>query len=237
MGAALDAVKRALGPDAVLLAIETSAGGETVVTASGAAVTPPAPDGARIELVMGAPGDGKTTTLGKLAVAARRAGHAVLLVATDTRRVGAAFELEALARTIGASVRIAVTPAEVVEAVDANPATERVLIDTTGAGAAGAAGFAEVAAITRALGARARRTLVVSATNAPAVVAGVCEAYAVLGPTRAVVTKTDLAPWEPIASQIIRLGVPVAGCSRSRSVADDVASVDRSELARRLLSA
>ena len=84
---------------------------------------------------------------------------------------------------------------------------------------------------------RARRTLVVSATTAPAVMTAALRAFDLVAPTCAVVTKADCAPWEPIASQIAGHGIAVRAVTRSRSVADSLAPTTRGGLARRLLAA
>src|SRR5512144_516802 len=87
---ALAAVRRALGGDAVLL--------ETVRVADGAVeiVAAPPPDGRgpRVDVVMGAPGDGKTTVLAKLAVTAHRAGRRVALLSSDVHGLGGSAELD-----------------------------------------------------------------------------------------------------------------------------------------------
>src|SRR5581483_10982999 len=49
----------------------------------------PARAHARVRLFVGPPGDGKTTTVAKLAARERAAGREVVLVAADTWRVGA----------------------------------------------------------------------------------------------------------------------------------------------------
>ena len=233
---ALDAVKRALGEDAVLLETATAADGAIEILA-GPPLAAHAADDPAVEVVVGPPGDGKTTVLGKLAVAARRAGRPVVLVATDTRRLGGSAELDALGRALGVPVLRATAPAVVATAIARHAGAARALVDTTDVGPSQAAILAEVAALVRACGEHARRTLVVSATTVPTVTAATLEAFAIVAPTCAVVTKADLAPWEPPASQIAGHGIAVVAVARSRSVADPLTAIDRRGLARRLLAA
>src|SRR5438105_807654 len=80
-----------------------------LAAALGAAPPPTATPSVR--LFFGPPGDGKTTTVVKLAAQARRAGRRVLLVGTDTYRLGAALELERYAQALGAEIRRAADPA------------------------------------------------------------------------------------------------------------------------------
>jgi flagellar biosynthesis protein FlhF len=237
---ALDAVRRAFGDDAVLLEAVTAADGAMEILAA-----PPAPrhdadaPGVHVgvEVFLGAPGDGKTTVLAKLAVAAHRAGRRVALVATDVHRLGASAELDALGRALAVPVVRATSPADVAGTCARLADVDRLLIDTTGAAPGHAAILAEVEAIVRASGAHARRTLVVAATSAPSVVDAVVAAFERVAPTDAVVTKTDCAPWEPIASQITGHGLTVRALARSRSVADSLIPAGPNGLARRLLAA
>src|SRR5579884_2378125 len=135
----------------------------------------PARAHARVRLFVGPPGDGKTTTVAKLAARERAAGREVVLVAADTWRVGARAELEAYGRALGVRV------ARVREASDL----------AAGAGPGDAAVLADVAALAAAAGPGAGVTLVASATSAPPAVARVCRAFAALAPDACVLTKVD----------------------------------------------
>jgi flagellar biosynthesis GTPase FlhF len=234
---ALEAVRQALGDDAVLLETCAMPDGGVEVVATPPPVAPSALDDSRVEVVVGLPGDGKTTVVGKLAVAAHREGKRVAVLATDTHRLGATAELDAIGRALGVLVLRATTASAVAATIVRLADVERILVDTTGVGPCHMAILAEVAAIARASGARARRTLVVSATTAPAVVTAALRAFEVVAPTCAVVTKADCAPWEPIASQIAGHGIAPCAIAKSRTVADSLVVVGTNGLARRLLAA
>jgi fused signal recognition particle receptor len=62
------------------------------------------PDGLTVWLVTGVNGTGKTTTIGKLAAAERRAGTRVVLAAADTFRAAAAEQLGVWAERTGATL-------------------------------------------------------------------------------------------------------------------------------------
>src|SRR5258706_7323724 len=146
---ALDAVRRAFGEDAVLLEAATTAGGDVEIVAAPLAATG-GPDDPRVEVLVGPPGDGKTTVVGKLAVAAHREGRRVVLVATDTHRVSATAELDAIGRALGLPVVRATMPAAVEVTRARLDDADRILVDTTGVGPCHPAILAEVGAIVRA---------------------------------------------------------------------------------------
>jgi flagellar biosynthesis GTPase FlhF len=237
MGEALAAVRRALGDDAVLLETHATRDGGVEVLAAEPEPVPIGREDVRVVVAVGMPGEGKTTAIGKLAVAAHRAGTRIALVATDTHRVAATAELDAIGRALGVLVVRATTPAAVAGTIARLDDVERVFVDTTGAGPAHMAALAEVAAFARSAGEGAERLLVVSATTAPTVVTAALGAFDLVRPTSAIVAKADCAPWEPIASQIALHGIAVCAVGKSRSVADSFAPVGPDGLARRLLAA
>ncbi len=98
----------------------------------------PRPQGARVTLVVGVNGTGKTTTAAKLAGVARGAGRRVMLVAADTFRAAAIEQLQQWGRRLEVPVvaqRPGADPAAVVfDALEAAKARgmEEVIIDTAG---------------------------------------------------------------------------------------------------------
>jgi flagellar biosynthesis GTPase FlhF len=234
---ALAAVRRALGDDAVLLETHGTRDGGVEILAAPPAPPPPSRADVRVVVAVGMPGEGKTTVLGKLAVAAHRGGARVAFVATDTHRVAATAELDAIGRALGVLVVRATTPAAVEGTIARLDGVDRVFVDTTGAGPTHMATLAEVAAFARSAGEDAERALVVSATTAAAVVAAALRAFELVRPTSAIVAKADCAPWEPIASQIAGHGISPCALGKSRSVADSLTLVGTDGLARRLLAA
>jgi flagellar biosynthesis protein FlhF len=87
---------------------------------------------ARIEVFMGPPGAGKTTTIAKIAAQERaRHGRRLGLVAADGYRVGAVEQLRLYADIIGSSFRVVRAAAEM-EQVFRTPSSCPVLVDTAG---------------------------------------------------------------------------------------------------------
>jgi len=190
-----------------------------------------------VRLFFGPPGDGKTTTIAKLAAQARRAGRRVLLVGTDTYRLGAALELERYAQALGAEVRRAANPTELTHALREHGRTDLVLVDTAGAGPAQPGELDELKALVEAAGAGAGRTLVVSAATGALAAAHTWRAFAALGPDACVLTKADTAPGGPIVAQLWRERVPVSHVAAGRRIPDDLEAATPQRLARCLLAA
>lgn len=89
-------------------------------------------DFARIEVFVGPPGAGKTTTIAKIAAQERaRHGRRLGLVAADGYRVGAVEQLRLYADIIGTSFRVVRAPSEM-EQVFAKPLPYPMLVDTAG---------------------------------------------------------------------------------------------------------
>jgi len=204
---------------------------------AGTLVTAPAAATPSVRLFFGPPGDGKTTTIAKLAAQARRAGRRVLLVGADTYRIGAAAELERYGQALGAEVRRAKDPAELGHALRDHGRADLVLIDTAGAGPAQQAELAEVKALADAAGADAGRTLVVSAATGALAAAHTWRAFAALGPDACVLTKADTAPGGPIVAQLWRERVPVSHVAAGRRIPDDLEAATPKRLVRCLLAA
>jgi flagellar biosynthesis GTPase FlhF len=125
---ALAAVRRALGDDAVLLETHGTRDGGVEILAVPPAPPPPSRPDVRVVVAVGMPGEGKTTVLGKLAVAAHRGGARSALVATDTHRVAATAELDAIGRALGVLVVRATTPAAVESTIARLDDVDRVFV-------------------------------------------------------------------------------------------------------------
>jgi flagellar biosynthesis protein FlhF len=194
-------------------------------------------EGARVQLFIGPPGDGKTTTIAKLAAQARRAGRRVALVGTDTYRVGALAELETYGRAMGIPVAAAADPAGLGRALAAAGDADLVLVDTAGAAPAPGAALDELAALADAAGPEATRLVVTSAATAGRAAAETWDAYAPLRPAACVLTKCDLAPGGPVLGVLWRRGVPVIHVAAGRRIPDDLEPATPDRLARCLLAA
>ena len=247
LGRELLPLQRALlaqGVDGVIAAALVQAtearlgGGAPLAAALAGALGEPSPGGAkRVRLFMGPPGDGKTTTIAKLAAQQRRAGRRVALVTTDTYRVGATAELETYGRALGAPVLAAADARALVQALARAADADLVLVDTAGAGPGQGPQLAELAALAEAAGAGAARTLVASAAAGSSAAARTWQAFAPLAPEACVLTKLDLAPGGPMLGLLWRRGVPVSHVAAGRRIPDDLEPATPDRLARCLLAA
>jgi flagellar biosynthesis protein FlhF len=150
----------------------------------------PEEDFARVEVFVGPPGAGKTTTIAKIAAQeVARHGQRLGLIAADGFRIGAVEQLRMYAGIIGSPFRVARTGADLERALK-NPRTP-VLVDT-----AGRSPSDETARdLFRVLGAcrDVRTHLVIPADTPSASARRIFDAYAEANPTRLVLTKLDEA--------------------------------------------
>ena len=204
---------------------------------AGALGTPAPGSGKRVRLFLGPPGDGKTTTIAKLAAQERRTGRRVTLITTDTYRVGATAELETYGRALGAPVLAAADGSELVRALARAADADLILIDTAGAGPEQRVELDELAALARAAGGEAARTLVVSGAAGSCAATRTWQAFAPLAPEACVLTKLDLAPGGPMLGLVWRGGVPVSHVAAGRRIPEDLEPATPGRLARCLLGA
>ena len=226
--ALLDAVSRQAAGAPVDVALAQ------VLSVSG---TTPTPRSAPIECFVGPPGDGKTTTVVKLASHAQRAGARVALVSTDTYRVGAAMELEVYGRALGVATARATSPGELAAALARFAGYDRILIDTAGVSPGETAARAELLQLLAVLGQGAACTVVASAACGAVAAARTWETFAAMGPAGGIVTKRDLAPGGPLLAQLWRAGVPVSHLTTGRRIPDDLEPATPARLAESLLAA
>jgi flagellar biosynthesis protein FlhF len=214
--------------------LEPGAPLDTALARALGTVRPPA-EAERVRLLFGPPGDGKTTTIAKLAARALRAGRRVALVGTDTYRVGALAELETYGRALGIPVVAAPHTSELSHALATAGDADLVLVDT--AGAAAGPELAELAVVLEAAGQEAGRTLVLSAATSSTAAWQTWQAFAPLRPDACVVTKCDVAPGGPVLGLLWRRGVPVSHVATGRRIAADLEPATPDRLARCLLAA
>jgi flagellar biosynthesis protein FlhF len=178
-------------------------------------------DTAAVEVFIGPPGAGKTTTIAKIAAQAR-AGRATRhgVVAADGFRVGAVEQLRLYADIIGAPFAVARSGEELTRALD-DLRRRPVLVDTAGRSPRdeGAADILD------ALAPRAdvRRHLVLPATTPAPMARKILERFASARPDRLVLTRLDeVDTLAPLVDVLATSGLPVSYLTHGQNVPDDL---------------
>jgi flagellar biosynthesis protein FlhF len=176
---------------------------------------------APVEVFIGPPGVGKTTTIAKIAAQerARTRGKRLGLMSADGFRVGAVEQLRLYADILGAPLDVARTPMELEMALD--KARRPLLLDTAGRSASDEASRDML----RVLASRrdVRTHLVIAAGTPRDAVKRLFDRFEEARPSRIVITKLDeaesLAPLVPVLRD---RGLPLSYLGTGQSVPEDL---------------
>jgi flagellar biosynthesis protein FlhF len=148
-----------------------------------------APSTARVVMLVGPTGAGKTTTIAKLAAhAALVEGRRVRLITLDTYRVGGVDQIRTFADLIGVPLTVLDRPADLADAIDDED--ELTLIDTAGRSPRDTASIVELAAAVGVLPEIEIHLAIPAASSATAIDELVAR-YTALQPSRLLFTKVD----------------------------------------------
>lgn len=164
------------------------------VPTADSAVAPVSPDGRPLTIALiGPTGVGKTTTLAKLAASFKlRHRRRVGLVTCDTYRIAAVDQLRTYANIIGLPLEVALTPAEMRQAVHCLRDCDVILIDTAGRGQKDCGKLRELKSCLAAADPHEVH-LVLASTASEKVLLQEAEAFAEVGADKVVLTKLDEA--------------------------------------------
>lgn len=184
---------------------------------------------AGVDVFVGPPGVGKTTTIAKLAARERAGnGRTVGMVAADGFRAGAVEQLRVYATIIGAPFKVARTSRDLDRVLASG--RQPMLVDTAGRSPDDSA----VADVLQVLGRRRgiRTHLVMAADTSAASARRILDAYETARPERVVVTKADEAEsMMPLLSVVRERGLPISFVANGQRVPDDLAQATPSLLA------
>jgi flagellar biosynthesis protein FlhF len=202
------------------------------LAASLAEASAPAAD-ARVEVFVGPPGVGKTTTIAKLTAQEKQRGRSPRAVlAADVSRVGAVEHLQGYARIIGSPFRVVRDARELDHAIKAS--RRPLIVDTAGRLPSDAA----VAPLLDVLRSRddVVTHLVIEADTTPASAARLLDRYAGAAASRIVISKLDEAESAaPLIGFLRERGMPISYLTTGPRVPDDLVRATPSALAAAML--
>jgi len=189
---------------------------------------------ARVEVFVGPPGVGKTTTIAKIAAQERAGnGRPLGLVSADAFRAGAIEQLRCYASVMRVPFRVARSASELNDALDATRSTA--FVDTAGRSPADAsiADLFDVFEHRRDV----RTHLVMAADTTASGARRILDRYAAVKPSRVVITKLDEAESVmPLFNVLREKGLPVSYLATGQRVPEDLKRATPALLASALLN-
>jgi flagellar biosynthesis protein FlhF len=178
------------------------------------------PSNARVIMLAGPTGAGKTTTIAKLAArAALIEGKRVKLITLDTYRVGGIEQIKTFAELIGVELDVLESPAHLAHVLD--DSYDLVLIDTAGRSPRDTSAIDELATIVPSLGIELH--IVIPAAYSAAQVDALVARYRKLRPARLLFTKIDEVDQAPeLAAAPPRTRLPITWITCGQAVPEDL---------------
>jgi flagellar biosynthesis protein FlhF len=181
-------------------------------------------DRARIFAFVGPSGVGKTTTLAKIASRmALSEGLDVVIITTDTYRIGSVEQTRRYAELIGVPFVVADTPEMVAAAMRTYAHADALLIDTPGRAFENNEVRNDLTALLRAVGEPVETHLLIAATYSPAQQSVIVSRFEAFEPGRIIVTKVDEGTESGSIYNILRIvDLPLSYLTVGQRVPEDI---------------
>jgi flagellar biosynthesis protein FlhF len=183
-----------------------------------------APSSARILMLVGPTGAGKTTTIAKLAAhAALVEGRRVRLITLDTFRVGGVEQIRTFADLIGVDLTVLDNPADLADSIDqSEDSDELTLVDTAGRSPKDTAHVIELATAIASIRDLEVHLVIPSSSSATAIDELVTR-YTPLSPSRLLFTKVDEQDSIPeLLAAPRRTRLPITWVTTGQQVPEDL---------------
>ena len=183
-----------------------------------------APSSARVVMLVGPTGTGKTTTIAKLAAhAALVEGRRVRLITLDTFRIGGVDQIRTFAELIGVPYTVLENTSELAGDIEHNDGEDELtLIDTAGRSPRDTTHVAELAAAIRSIP-DLEVHLTIPASASPAAIDELVARYTPLAPSRLLFTKVDEQSSVPeLLEAPRRTRLPITWVTTGQQVPEDL---------------
>lgn len=175
---------------------------------------------ARVEVFVGPPGAGKTTTIAKIAAQERARGGRLGLLAADGFRIGAIEQLRTYADILDAPFGVARTPDDLDRALSSTH-RQPILVDTAGRSPSDVDARHLFRVVAESAGVRTH--LVLPASTSANAAKRILDAYADAAPSRLVLTKLDEAEsLSPLVSVLRERQLPISYLGIGQRVPEDL---------------
>jgi len=194
------------------------------------------PKRAKIVVMVGPTGVGKTTTIAKLAAnMAFLDARKVAFITLDTYRVSAAEQLRTFAEIIGIPIKVVFTPSDLEEAINEYIDKDIIFIDTAGRSPFNQEHMEELQQFMKV--ARPDETmLVLSITTNSSDLVQICDKFSLIGVDKLIFTKLDETNcYGQIINVINETRKPIAYFTNGQSIPDDIEVPEPLNIARMVL--
>jgi flagellar biosynthesis protein FlhF len=194
--------------------------------------------GPRVWSFIGPTGIGKTTTMVKLAAYYRlKATERIILITTDTYRIGAVEQLNQYAKILRLPLKIAYHPEELGQIIEKNRNQDLILIDTAGRSPQLIKPIEELRDFL-CVHPKIENHLILSATTKDHDLEWIVERFRLLPISSYIFTKIDeTTQYVPLFNQLVRYKRPLSYLTKGQSVPEDIEQATKPKVANMVLSA